>query len=456
MGLRTGPLVLIRGITFKKAGILPALVLTLAACAGPDARSKKTVSQLMAAGDHGAAARLIESRKGEYGDSNAVLYNLDLALALHSAGSYRESSRRFEAAESRLEELYTESVSAAGGRFLANENIQDFRGQPLDRVLCQLFDALNYAILGKGDEALVAVRRMEAFLAELGRISGGGRLYADDGLAHYVAALLYSESGRIDDARISFEAAQKAYARYKTIHGVEPPTLAAPAVPEDVGELVLLHFNGPAPRKVAVSAMSSEEPSGEQAKLPGLPPAAPREGIVGGVTDSLLQAGRGAKHAVTATAQAAVGASKIVAGAILKTSYPRYVQDAFRIVDSEIETSEGKVRTEVFTDVFAISSRELKADAARLKARSSLRAALKLASQAATGISAADSEFADVRSWSTLPSQIRMARCPLKPGSYRVLLRRFDAAGNVISTRVFENVLIRAGHRTWLTDQTAA
>lgn len=411
----------------------------------------------MAAGDPGAAARQIEARKAEYGEANSVLYNLDLALALHSAGSYRKSSRHFEAAEIRLEELYTKSLSAAGGRFLANENIQDFRGQPLDRVRGQFFDALNYAITGKGDEALVAVRRMESILAELDRTSEGRNLQAGDGLAHYLAAMLYSDSDRMDDARISFEASQRVYARHKSLYGEEPPTLAAPAVPEGGGELVLVHYNGPAPRREAVSAMASQKPSGEHAEPAGLPsPAAPPLGVVGGVKKSIRQVGRGATHAVTATAKAAIGATKVVAGAILKTTYPQYVQDAFRIAASEIETSEGKVRTEVYADIFAVSSRELQADAARLKARSSLRAALKLAQQAATGMNAADSEFADLRSWSTLPSQIRLARSPLKPGSYRVLVHRLDSEGRIISTRVFEDVVIRAGRRTWLTDQTAA
>lgn len=377
-----------------------ALALALAACTGPQARSKKTVAELLAAGDPAAAARLIESRRDEYGPSNAALYGLDLGLALHYAGAYRESSRRFEAAQARLEELYTKSVSAAGGRLLANENISDFRGRPLDRVLVQFFDALNYTLLGERDEALVAVRRMEAYLDELGRTAQEQAPYSDDGLARYLAALLYGDSGRPDDARISFEAAQKAFARREALHGLKPPSLAPPGVPEEMGELVLIHYNGPAPRKEAVSASS-------------------------------------------------------VVGTLLSTSYPRYVRDAALVAGSELETSEGKVATEEFTDVFSIVSRDLDEDIARLKARSTMRAALKLAQQAVTGVNASGTEFADLRSWSTLPAQIRLARCPLKPGSHRVLVRHLDAAGRAVSTRVFENVLIRAGRRTWLLDQTS-
>jgi|CXWL01.1.fsa_nt_gi tetratricopeptide (TPR) repeat protein len=421
---------------------LLALALTLSACSGPQARAKKTVAELLAAGDPAAASRLIESRRNEYGPSNAALYDLDLGLALHYAGSYRESSRHFEAAEARLEELYTKSVSAAGGRLIANENISDFRGRPLDRVLGQFFDALNYTFLGEPDEALVAVRRMEAYLDELGRTESGQEPYPDDGMARYLAALLYSDSGRPDDARISFEAAQRAYARYKPLYGLEAPTLAPPSVPEEMGELVLIHYNGPAPRKVAVSALA-----GEDAR-----PAKEPADSAGAAAGTLRATG----HAVGSIARAASGATRAVVGTVLNTSYPRYVQDVSRVASSELETSEGKVATEAFTDVFSIVSRDLNEDVVRLKARSIMRATLKLAQQAATGVNASGSEFADLRSWSTVPAQIRMARSPLKSGSHRVLVRRLDAAGRVVSTRVFENVQIRSGRRTWLIDQTAA
>ncbi|PIR18534.1 MAG: hypothetical protein COV48_06970 [Elusimicrobia bacterium CG11_big_fil_rev_8_21_14_0_20_64_6] len=431
-----------------------ALALTLAACTGSQARVKKTVAELLAAGDPAAASRLIESRRDEYGPSNAALYDLDLGLALHYAGAYRQSSRRIGSAEARLEELYTKSVSAAGGRLIANENIADFRGRPLDRVLGQIFDALNYTLLGEPDEALVAVRRMEAYLDEVGRTAPAQAPYSDDGLARYLAALLYSDSGRADDARISFEAAQKAYARYEALYGLKAPALASPAVPEEMGELVLIHYNGPAPRKLAVSATAGEEaPPAKETESSAAPKGGQaRERLAGAAAGTLRATG----DAVGSVARAASGATRAVVGAVLNTSYPRYVQDASRVAGSEVDTSEGKVATDVFTDIFAIVSRDLGEDIARLKARSTMRAILKLAQHAATGVDASGSEFADVRSWSTLPAQIRLARAPLKPGSHRVVVRRLDAAGGVVSTRVFENVRIRPGRRTWLIDQTAA
>lgn len=372
---------------------LTALALALAACTGPEERTKRSVAELLLAGDYASAARAIEERKDEYGPSNYVLYHLDLGLTLHYAGRHEQSARSLEAAETRLEALYTKSASAAAGRLIANENIKDYRGQPSDRALGHIFNALNYVFLGKPDEALVEVRRLEADLEELGRAASGARSYTDDAFAHYLAALLYADSGKADDARISHESARKAYARQSTA----PPSAPPPAVAEGVGELVFLHYNGPAPRKISVSA-----------------------------------------------------------GVILPTAYPKYIQDPFRVAGSELEAGEEFIRTELYSDISAIVDGDLRDDLNALKKRSALRATLKLVQQAATGVDASASEFADVRSCSAIPAQIRLARLALKPGVYRPTVRYRDAAGKEVFTRTLPEIRVDAGRRVWMWDKTGS
>lgn len=412
----------------------------LGACTGPEIKTKKKVADLLTASDHSAAAAAIEAKALEYGPSNYVLYHLDLGLALHYAGKLEESSRSFVAVEAKLEELYTKSVTAAAGGLLANENIKAYRGHPSDRALALLFDALNRAQQGDGEAALVSIRRMEAFLDELGRTSNGKRGYVDDGLAHYVAALLYAEEGKEDDARISHEAAARAYKRYPELYGTPVPPLPAPGIPADMGEVVFIHYNGPAPRKISVSGPppSSAEPATERKKGAG--------GLLGSV-----------KRATDASVNAAVGiaggAAGVVTGVLLQTSHPEYRQDPFTIVGSELVSSAGSVASTQYADISAIVARDLRDDLFMLHARSSLRAALKLAQQAVTSMDASGSEFADVRSWSLLPSQIRVARLALRPGVHPLELRYKDAAGAVLSTRRLD-VVTRAGRRIWVFDRT--
>lgn len=442
----------------------------LAACSGPQARTKKSVAELLSAGDYRAAAAEIESRVEEYGAANYALYHLDLGLALHYAGRHAESARSLQAAERRIEELYTKSVSAAAGRLLANENIQEYRGHASDRAFALLFDALNHVHLGKPESALVSVRRMESYLDELGRSSDGRRRYTGDGLAHYLAALLHAEAGKADDARVSWELARATYARHRERYGLTPPSLPSPEVPAGMGELVLLHYNGPAPRKISVAsnetaagdapAPAKDAPADAPAAAPGAQP-----GQANGLTGAAKRAAGATVKAAGATVKAAAGAvggamdlageaAKTVAGTLLRTAHPEYVQDPFQTAASELETPEGAVASELYADFFAVASRDLEDELLILKTRSTLRATLKLAAQAATGVDAAGSEFADVRSWSTLPSQIRMARKALPPGRYEPTIRYRDAAGRELLARKLPPVEIVAGRRSWLWDKT--
>ena len=118
-------------------------------------------------------------------------------------------------------------------------------------------------------------------------------------------------------------------------------------------------------------------------------------------------------------------------------------------------TSAGSARTELYSDISVILDRDLRDDLAMLKARSALRATLKLAAQAATGVDASGSEFSDVRSWSALPAQIRLARVALPPGAYRPSVRYRDAGGAEFQVRVLGEVRVEAGRRAWIWDRTS-
>ena len=379
----------------------------LIACAGPSASSGRTLGQMLADQDYAQAQVAVESeRDSGYGTENAVLYNLDLGLILHYAGKYEKSSESLAKAEDRMVELYTKSLSRETGALLANENVKEYAGEKVERALAHAFHALNYSFLNRTDEALVEARRAEADLDEVRRTASPTQSYQDDAFVHYLCALIYDDARAADDARISFDAARKAYARYAVQYGISLPTFEFPSRLEQDGELVFLHYDGPAPRKIAQSNLSG-------------------------------------------------GPGGAVLGEILNVSFPRYAQDKFEISSSAVETGADLVPAEVVEDVYAVASRDLDERAAALKARSVARAALKLAGQALAGTDSSGSEFADVRGCRTLPSRILMARVKLKPGRHQLTVRFVDAAGAVLATQAFQDVLIRPGRRTWLQFKTA-
>jgi len=405
---------------------------------------------MTASGEHAAVVERVRAAKDEYGPSNAVLYELDMGMALHVAGRYGKSSEHFARAEDRMEEFYTRKVSRAAGAMLANENVEEYRGDPSDRALAHIFHALNYVQSGKLDEALVEVRRLEAFLDERARGMGEGSVsYKDDAFAHYLAALLYEEAGRPDDARISHEAAKKAYRHYGERYKVPAPSFPFPGNLASEGELVFLHYNGPAPYKKSVNTGGSGSagkplPSREDPSLRAAPSTA-SSGLA-----KVVGVAAGAGKAGLLAAGKVVGG---VAGAVLNIAHPEYVQNGFRIKQSQVELDRGTWKTELAEDIFAIVKQDLDERLLVLKSRSAARAAVKLLGTV-TGLDATGSEFADVRCWQTLPSQIRIARIRLPVGEHRVTIRYLDDSGASVSSRP-ASVTLRGGRRTWLIDRTA-
>lgn len=434
------------------AVFFPLLALLAAACAGPSGSMRKQVNAQLAAGDYaGAEARIQGEKLGSYGAKNQVLYYLDLGAVQHDGGKYKESDQSFSAAEERMDELYTKSVTKEGGRFLLNDNTTEYAGERFERALVNVYRALDYLLAGDRENALVEVRKLSRLLQEYADKYGGkSTAYKDDAFAQYLSGLLYADGGQDDDARISLEAASRAYKGYAAAYGTPTPSLAPPDAERGQGELVFLHANGVAPRKESRSLQVAWNEA---------------VAAVGSTKNDEAQAGQ-ARNALRAG----------VLGHAITISYPVYVQDPFQIASSEISVDGATAATQLVEDVSAIAQKDLAERQALIKTRAVARAAIKyilskaatdavkkkygdkslqaLAAQIGTAALAAATEVADTRAWATLPAQFRMARLNLPAGPHQVVARYLNAAGAPVLTRTF-TVTIRKGARTYLRDRTA-
>lgn len=446
---------------------LAALPLFWGACAGgPSGASKRNVNLLIASGDYEKAVSFIESKKqSEYGRKNAVLYYLDHGTVLHHAGKYQDSERSFDLAETRMEELYTKSLSQHAGMLVLNDTTVDYAGEPFERALVNVFRALNYVFMGRPEEALVESRKVERFLQELKDKLGPKRVYKDDAFARYLDSLLYEDMGKRDDARISLEAAKQAYAWYAADYNTPEPDFRLAvsernrAEGEALGELVFIHYNGVAPRKVSKTF---------QVAWGNALAIAKEDQMEGGDAQfrNALRAG--------------------IAGRNITVSHPEYVQDPYRVVSSEVYV-DGRLAgsTLLVEDISAIAFKTLKDRMAAIRARAIARATVKyaiaenlakaadeacvkksggvrwkadLCKGLARGLAhgtAAATEIADTRGWAALPSQIRMARVRIPPGTHEVRVDFKDASGAVVATRIYKDVDVRRARRTYLHHRTA-
>ncbi len=441
-------------LSSKRGGAVPFLIILplLAACGGPSGTMRKEVNGLIAARDFAAAqARTEKAKESSYGRKNQVLYYLDLGAIQHDAGKFKDSDASLEKAEQRMEELYTKSVSRAAGTLIINDNTTEYAGERFERAMVNAYRALNYTFLGDREGALVEVRKLSRLLQEYADVYGSKKTaYKDDAFAQFLTSLLYEDDGRPDDARISRDKSRKAYEQYASAYGTPTPSLE-PVGAKGGGELVFLHYNGVAPRKVsksfsvawhdaAIALDASKDDEAESARA--------KNAIRGGLL-----------------------------GKAISVSYPDYVQDPFQIARSAVESDGVRAETELAQDVAAIAQKDLAERQAVIRTRAIARAMVKfvlakavsdevarkygknswqhLLAQAGGAATSAATEGADTRAWATLPAQFRVARLRLSAGKHDVVVTYLGASGATLSVQTFKDVVILKGRRTYLHDRTA-
>jgi len=422
-----------------------------ASCAGPSLGLKNQLHSLIRAEQYDQAEQTIEQAKEkEYGKKNAVLFHLDMAMVLHDMGRYKESDSHFDDAERRMQELWTVSISKTAGTFLINDNTTDYQGEPFERALVNVFRALNYTFLGDRDGALVEVRKSILYLSELRDKYELTTRYKDDALAEYLGSLLFEDDGRYDDARISRDAAMKAYKDYGASYGTPMPKFDVGSDWKDKGEIVLFHYNGIAPVKISktfqvawndavIAINASKEENKDDPRV--------KNAIIGGAL-----------------------------GNQITVAYPEYQDQPFGITDSAVSAGDASSSTQLMEDVSAIAKDALERRNAAIRTRMIARAAIKFIiskaisdeaekqggstlgflAKMATGAVSAATEIADTRCWATLPAQVRMSRMLVPPGKYDLTVSFRDKSGAVVSTKVIKDVDARKGRRVYLHTRTAS
>lgn len=152
----------------------------------------------------GAAQRLEEGvRRQEPDGDDLLLYLLDWGLALHQAEKYEQSNQVFLRADKIAEIKDYTSLSDEAATLLTSENIKDYSGEDFEKVLINAYLAMNFALMGKTEEALVEARRVNHKLYLM--VTEGKRNYQQSAFARYLSAVLYESDGNWNDAYIDYQ-----------------------------------------------------------------------------------------------------------------------------------------------------------------------------------------------------------------------------------------------------------
>lgn len=426
----------------------------MAACAGPSRNYRTSINSKVAAGDYvGALTEIDAEKNSQYGEKNAVLYYLDHGMLLHDIAQYPDSDKDFAEAERVMDELFTKSVSRGAGTFLINDNTTKYPGEVFERALMNVFRALNFVFLGNNDDALVEARKVTSYLARFNDFMQGKSGFTDSAFAQYLSAMLFEQNGDRDDARIAYAAAGKAFQKYSADYGMQTPVFNVPAYSElakkNLGEIVFLHYNGPAPMKVSKTFQVAWN-------------------------DALLAVNQtGAAEADSGQFYNALNAG--VLGSAITVAYPEYVQDPYNIGGAVVKTDDAQAETLLMENVSGIAWQTLAMKNDAIRARAVARAAIKfilaraaskevekqagqgwgLLASVVANVASAATEVADTRGWTTLPAEIRMARLAVKPGLHDVTVSFMRRDGTVDGTITFSGVNVEKGRRTYLHYRTA-
>jgi hypothetical protein len=447
------------------------------------------VNRLIAAGNYSQAAELTgRSKEKVYGAKNALLYNLDRGMLLHLAGNYAESNAAFEKAKSIAQEYFTKSITAEASTLLVNDTMRPYYGEDFERALINVFCALNYVFLGRENEALVEARQVDGFLTALQTKYGHKGVYKEDPFVRYLMGMLYENRGQVNDAYVSYYKALESYDENARHYGVAVPRELVidalrtarqlgfrdegaeiekrwgvprePGVKTGEGEIVILHYNGPAPVKVD----SFFE-------------------IAFGKAWLYVDAVRPQGEEEAQVEQAAAIARSILFDEQVRMAFPRYVPATYYIssVSARAQDAAGTTvadaRAEVVENVGGIAEKCLDDRITRIRVRTIARAAIKYAlsqkisqsvednsnnevlgwlAKKALRVAATASELADKRSWRSLPDKIEIVRLAVPSGEYSVQLIFKGPGGEVIDTKVVSNIAVHSGKKTFAVVKTVS
>ncbi len=431
--------------------ILPLLLISCAS----SPMIQPQINSLTVAQQFDQAIQLMENNIASYGENNSLLYYLDYAMVLHLAERYEESVDVFEKAKSIYDQLYTRSLSKQAGTWLINDNTEPYRGEDFERVMLNIFQSLNFIALGNFEEALVEARDADNTLAMINSKYAVDQknVYKEDAFARFLMGILYEANGTYEDKNNAFIAYAKAVDIYEKDYVSNYDFQMPQVLKENI--LAAAQWMGPdvfetyRRKFAAVPFQSWKERQGKGEiyfiQYHGLSPI---------------------KHQGTLPIP-------LPDGHIVKFVFPKYdVRQSlndFGVFKIEQKSNKGErkhwqVHTQLGEDINAIAKNNLKNRAKRIMAKTALRAGGKYLAERSieksierkhgknnsqwvkyiANLYNIGSEQADLRSWQTLPAEIRIARLILEEDEYVLSL----------NGKYLKEIKLKAGEKLFFIVQT--
>jgi len=173
-----------------------------AGCAGDYVARTRAIREAYEAEDYPRALEWLADEGQEGLPNDRLLVLLDEGMVLHAAGRWEESIQALAKADRLSQELDGISIREEAGVLLSNERQRAYRGEDFEKLMISVLQALNYAQLGKDEDALVEVRRVNERLRKM--IVEEKKPYEQLAIARYLGGILYEDQREWDSAYIDY------------------------------------------------------------------------------------------------------------------------------------------------------------------------------------------------------------------------------------------------------------
>jgi len=363
-----------------------------------------------------SSAEAVYNAGADEDSKDQLVYLFDRGTIRFTAGQYEMSIKDFLLAD-KLSEIkdYT-ALGTEAASILVNDRILQYKGEEFEHVIVSVYVALNFAALGKDEEAAVAARIVNRKLERLR--TEAKRDYNLNAFAQYLAGILFERMGNWNFAYVDYKKTLQLaphfsrlpmdlvrgalwsdsstdLEKWKRQLGVtESDIKEAKREMKTTGGVALLYQNGFAPEKVT-------HPSWHE--LP----------------DYRVRYNR---HRA---AHLYLNGEKVARTEVL-----------YDVEKAAIANMSQRYAGYLAKRVAGVVAREVLGNELD-KQKAGLGTIMKIAMYAASQ--------ADLRAWSTLPKDFQVARVQVKPGTYEASIRLEDTSGNLSDERPLGEVVVKRG-----------
>ena len=438
---------------FIRAISILSLVFLLNSCASVP-KSQPQIDALLLSNNYEQALAILSNDKNAYGANNELLYSLDKGILEHFNRDYAKSIETFANAQVKFDELYTESLSKIAATWIFNDYSAPYHGEDFEHVFINVFQAINYLMLGEYEDAIVEARDVDSKLNAINAQYKADQknVYKEDAFIRMLMGILY-EAGKgrenINDAYISYIKAAEIYeGDYSKNYDVAFPVLLKENILTTAKAMGWMEFNKARKKYPDTMLLTLKEKSKmAEVYLIQYNGISPKK-----IEDSLT--------------------IPMLDGNIVKIAFPKYLNRQYGITTSRfIASSSGggvfKADSERVQDIGGIARKNLASRKVRFIAKSVLRAAgrylvekkqkknIEKKQGKETGgwfsffanIYNIMIEKADLRSWMSLPDEVRISRIILEPGDYDFSLENFNDSGTNLGILNIEKKTVKAGQK---------